>query len=226
MGYDRSRVKSVTGNHHHLPRCVSQPAADHAIALGREVMQDDLLLLALLGLDHDQPARRALEAAGVTREGLLDGIRSSGDESPDKPRGVTYSPATYTIQGRAEGFAAALGDGPIAPEHVLLALLWDPVSMSSHSLWRLGVARERILDRLREAGVRVPSAPLPPQREIDWGERVWFDRDNVRVVLDHVRLRLSPETTWGFNYEDERAWVVAESSVDVQSLVRRALATE
>ncbi len=219
-------MKSVTGNHRQLPRRLSQLAADHAIALGRDVMGDDLLLLALLELERDQPARRALEAAGVTRERVLDRIRASGDESTGKRGGVTYSPATYTLQGRAEGFAAALGEGPITPEHVLLALLWDPVSMSSRSLWRLGVARERVLDRLREAGVRVPSAPLPPQREIDWGERVWFDRDKVRVVLDHVRLHLSPETTWGFNYEDERAWVIAESSVDLQRLVRGALAAK
>ena len=167
--------------------------------------------------------RVAREAEGVTRERLFDRIRASGDEPAEKPRGVTYSPATYTIEGRAEGFAAVLGDGPITPEHVLLALLWDPVSMSSHSLWKLGVARERVLDRLREAGVRVPSAPLPPQREIDWGERVWFDRDKVTVVLDQVRLHLSPETSWGFNYEDDRAWVRAESSVDLQALVDRAL---
>lgn len=189
-------------------------------------MGDDLLLVALLELDPDQPARRALEAEGVTQERVLDRIRAVGDGSAEKPRGVTYSPATYTIQGRAEGFAAALGEGPITPEHVLLALLWDPVSMSSRSLWKLGVAREGVLDRLREAGVQMPSARLPAQREIDWGERVWFDRDKVRAVLDHVRLHLSPETSWGFNYEDARAWVIAESSVDLQALVHRALAAK
>jgi len=217
-------VNSVTGSHWHLPRRVSQAALNHAIALGRDVMADDLLLLALLELDDDQPARQALEACGVTRQRAFTGIRASGDECAGTPRGVKYSPATYTIQGRAEGFAAALGPGPITPEHVLLALLWDPISMSSRSLWELGVAREHVLDHLREAGVRVPSAPLPPQREIDYGERVWFDRDKVDVVVNHVRLHLSPSTPWGFNYEDDRAWVIAESSIDLQALVRRALA--
>ena len=75
-----------------------------------------------------------------------------------------------------------------------------------------GRARARAR-RLREAGVPVPSAPLPPQREIDYGERVWFDRDKVDVVVDYVRLHLSPTTAWDFNYEDEQAWVIAESSV-------------
>jgi hypothetical protein len=70
--------------------------------------------------------------------------------------------------------------------------------------------------------VAVPSAPLPPQREIDWGPKVWFDRGAVKTV--HVRLHLSPETKWGFNYQDDRAWVAAEARVEVQALVTDALA--
>ena len=52
----------------------------------------------------------------------------------------------------------------------------------------------------------------------------WFDRGDVTTVLDHVRLHLSPETTWGFNYQDDRAWVAAEASVDLHALVTDALA--
>jgi hypothetical protein len=95
--------------------------------------------------------------------------------------------------------------------------------MSSYVLWRLDVARDRLLARLRDDGVAVPSAALPPQREIEWGPKVWFDRRHVTIVLDHVRLHLSPETIWGFNYENDRAWVVAEASVDLQALVKDAL---
>jgi hypothetical protein len=29
--------------------------------------------------------------------------------------------------------------------------------------------------------------------------------------------------TWGLNYENDRAWVVAEASVDLQALVKDAL---
>lgn len=187
-------------------------------------MGDAFLLLALLELDSAQPARRALEAEGVTRDRVLEWIGVSGDRSDDQPSGVTYSPAAYAIQGRAEAFAAALGDGAITPEHVLLALLWDPVSGSSQALWELGALRERVLDRLRDDGVALPQASLPAQREIDWGERVWFDREKVSTVLKRVRLHVSPETTWGFNYEDDRAWVIAESRVDLQALVDSALA--
>lgn len=113
--------------------------------------------------------------------------------------------------------------GEITPADVLLALLWDPISESSRSLWKLGIARERVLDCLRQGGVSVPSAPLPAQREIEWGERVWFDRDNAASVVDHVRRHVPP-AVWAFNYEGQQAWVIAESSVDLRTLVRRALA--
>jgi len=189
-------------------------------------MSDGLLLLALLELDRDQPARRALETEGLTSERVLQEIRVFGDDSAEPSRGVTYSPSSYAVQGRAQAFAAALGDGTITPEHTLLALLWDPVSMSSHILWKLGVGRDGVLDRLREDGVPLPSSALPPQREIDTGERVWFDRDKVSVVLERLREQLSPETHWGFNYEDDRAWVIGESSVDLQALVDDTLAAK
>lgn len=217
-------MRSITGRSGYLPLAVSQRAGQHAIDLGRLVMGDAFLLLALLELDAAPPARRALEAEGVTRDRVLEWIRVSGDASDDQPRGVTYSPATYTVQGRAEAFAAALGDGEITPEHVLLALLWDPVSGSSQALWKLGASRERVLDHLRDDGVALPQASLPAQREIDWGQRVWFDREKARTVLERVQLHVSPETTWGFNYEDDRAWVIAESCVDLQALVDSALA--
>ena len=217
-------MRSITGRSRSLPPAVSQRAVQHAVELGREVMGDALLLLALLELDCAQPARRALEAEGVTHDRVLEYIRASGDTSAERPGFVTYSPSAYTMQGRAEGFAAALGDGAITPEHVLLALLWDPVSASSQALWKLGASRERVLDRLRDDDVALPQASLPAQREIDWGERVWFDRDKVNTVLERVRLHVSPETTWAFNYEDDRAWVIAESRVDLQTLVDSALA--
>ncbi|MDQ6806089.1 MAG: Clp protease N-terminal domain-containing protein [Actinomycetota bacterium] len=189
-------------------------------------MGDELFLLAMLELDAGQPARQGLELEDLTANRLLEEIRARSDGSAERPDGLTFSPACYTVQGRAQGFAAALGDGAMTPEHVLLALLWDPQSTSSQLLWRLGVERIRVLDHLRDLGVAVPSAVLPPQREIEWGEQVWFDRDEVRRVLDHVRLHLSPDTRWGFNYGDDRAWVRAEASVDLTALVDGALTAD
>lgn len=71
----------------------------------------------------------------------------------------------------------------------------------------------------------VPRTSLPPQREIEVGERVWFDRKDVRVVLDHLLRNVPPGTHWGFNYEGERAWVLAETSVNLRALVDEVLAT-
>jgi catechol 2,3-dioxygenase-like lactoylglutathione lyase family enzyme len=196
---------------------------DVAVQLGRQVASDDLFLLALARLGPGSLASQALEAAGVTADVLLGQIRTGGDGVPAHGDGLFYSPAYYGMSGRAEAFAAALGDGPITPEHVLLALLWDGNSHSSQLLWHLGVSRDRIVDELRARGVRVPEAPLPPQREVEFGEDVWFDRDQVQSVVDHLRLRLSPATYWGFNYEGDRAYVSSEASVDLEALVAEAL---
>ncbi|MDQ3870432.1 MAG: Clp protease N-terminal domain-containing protein [Chloroflexota bacterium] len=214
-------MSTVTGDIPRIPHRVGTAAARHAVALGRSALGDELLLLAVLELDPDQPARRALESEGVIGEQLLERIRVDGD-GPIGSHGASFSPASYTVQGRAQGFAAALGDGAITPEHLLLSLLWHPVSTSSQILWRLGIGREQVVERMRDLGVAVPCAALPPQREIDWGERVWFARDEVTNVLSHLQQHLSPETKWGFNYAGERAWVIAERSVNLRALVDAA----
>jgi len=216
-------VKSVIGDLPWIPGRLDRAAAQSALKLCRPVLGDEFFLLGELELDAEQPARRALELEGLTAELVLEKIRARGDEAADQPDGLTYSPACYLLLGRAQGFAAALGEGPMTPEHVLLALLWDPVSTSSQLLWRLGVDRGRVLGRLGDLGVAVPSAALPAQREIEWGETVWFDRDKVSRVLDHVRLHLSPDTAWGFNYENDRAWVRAEATVELRALGDSAL---
>jgi hypothetical protein len=73
-------------------------------------------------------------------------------------------------------------------------------------------------------GVRVPSAPLPEQREIEFGERVWIDREQVQAVVSYVGRHLPPDAVWGFNFEGDRAWVNAESHVNLQTLIDEALA--
>jgi hypothetical protein len=198
--------------------------ASAARRLRRRVAGDDLFLLALVELSGEPAARRALEAEGIDARRLSNEIRTGGDGPADPNAGVTFSPAYYVMHGRAEGFAAALGDGTITPENVLLALLWDPIDASSQLLWRLGVSRERIVVRLRDLGVAIPSTRLPPQREIETGERVWFAREDVHTVLDHLRLHIPPDISWGFNYEGNRAWAMAETSVDLSALVEQALA--
>jgi hypothetical protein len=95
----------------------------------------------------------------------------------------------------------------------------------SQLLWRLGVSREEIIDGLRARGVAVPRTSIPPQVEVEMGERISIDREEVQRVISELPKRLPPEAHFGFNYEDNRAWVVAEASVDLRSLVDDVLAS-
>jgi hypothetical protein len=52
---------------------------------------------------------------------------------------------------------------------------------------------------------------------------VWFDRTEVRSVVDYLRARIPPGTRWGFNYADDRAWAIAEAQVDLPALVSAAI---
>jgi hypothetical protein len=217
-------MTSVWGRCRGLPARLLGGVHGHALALGRAVASDDLFLLAIACLDEAQPARRALATEGIDSPRLMSLIKVGGDGPLDPGQPMTYAPAYYLLKGRAQGFAATLGDGRITPEHVLLALLWDPASRSSYLVWRLGSTRERIVERLRDMGIPTPAAALPPLREVEWGPRVWFDRADVRAVVDHLRAHIAPGTRWGFNYESTGAWAIAESAVDLDAMVNAALA--
>jgi hypothetical protein len=220
---DHGPVRGVWGQIPQLPRELLASVATQARRLGRRVAGDDLFLLALSDLPDDPPARRALEAEGLDSSRILGEIRTGGDADSRWDGNVTFGPAFYSMKGRAEGFAAALGAGTVTPEHVLMALLWDPMTVSSQLVWRMGDSRQRILDRLRELGLPVPHAPLPAQREIERGEQVWIEREQAPAVVGYVARHIPADTVWGFNYEGERAWISAESHVDLQRLVDEAL---
>lgn len=216
-------MRTVRTDWRRLPARVEKIVTDLGIELRRTVLGDDLFLLALTRLDESSPARQVLEAEGVTGDVLLANIRTGGDGGASLKQGMTYAPAYYSMYGRADGFAASLGDGTITPEHVLLALLWGGHGAGTDLLWRLGASREALVEGLRARGVPVPAAPLPAQREMDLGERVWVDRDQLQAVIDQIRATVPPGTHWGFNYEGDRAWISSESHVDLEALVAEAL---
>jgi catechol 2,3-dioxygenase-like lactoylglutathione lyase family enzyme len=216
-------VRTVRADWRRLPASVDKKVTDIGAEFQREVLGDDLFLLALTQLEPESPARQVLEEAGVTADVLLSRIRTGGDGGKSAKLGMTYAPAYYLMHGRADAFAAALGDGTITPEHVLLALLWDGRSAASQILWGLGVSREALVEGLRQRGVAVPASPAPPQREMELGERLWFDRDQVQAMIDRIRDTVPPGTHWGFNYDGDRAYAVAESSVDLAGLVADAV---
>jgi hypothetical protein len=219
-------MTSVWGRAPEIPLEILGRVVGYARELGRDVASDDLFLLALCDGEELDPAARALAACGVSSELVLAEIRADGDRDVGEQDGLRFSPAFYTMQGLARGFAAALADSVITPEHVLLAVLWLADGHSDQLLWRLGISRESIVERLRELGAAVPRGPLPVQVEIEWSERVWFDRAQVGDVIDHLGHHIPPGTRWGFNYDGDRAWAHAESSVDLDSLVRAAISAE
>ena len=103
----RAGMKSVWGRAPCLPIPVLDSVAAHARALGRTVVDDDLFLLALTCLQGTELAPRALMAEGIDSEQLLGLIKVSGDAPLDPARPLTFAPAYYQLEGRAQAFAAA-----------------------------------------------------------------------------------------------------------------------
>ena len=198
---------------------------DEATRLGQHWMGPEHTLLGILRGERNDLARRALERAGVDAE-MVEGwiVRmdtGTGDESP----GVKPNPRWYTIQGRAEGIAAALGADEVGTVHFLLALLWDP------RRWFLtdepGLSREAVVSGLIELGVRLPSAPLPDlDRKLALTEYVEFPRHAAADVIDLLTRRHPPAAgpKFVFNYkDDDSGWIRAEDGIDLQGIVDEAL---
>jgi hypothetical protein len=202
--------------------------ADEATRLGQHWMGPEHTLLGILRGDPDDVARRALEQAGVDAsmvEGWL--TRLDTGETEEKS-GVTPNPRWYTIEGRAEGMAVALGAEEPGTVHFLLAVLWD------QRRWNLtetpGIEREAIVAALAELGVPLPAAPLPElERKLNLTQYVEFPRSRASGVLQLLAERHPPGSgpKFGFNYkDDETAWVRAEDGIDLRGIVDEALAAE
>jgi hypothetical protein len=101
--------------------------------MGYPVASDDLFLLAVAELTEGAPARDVLESKGISVERLATQISSRALPMPAESSGLMFPPAYKSMAGRAEAFAASLGDGPISPEHVLMALISDPSSLRHSS---------------------------------------------------------------------------------------------
>jgi hypothetical protein len=202
--------------------------ADEATRLGQHWMGPEHTLLGVLRGDPDDVARRALEQAGVDASMVEGWITRMDTGAGEERAGVKPNPRWYTIEGRAEGMAAALGASEVGSVHFLLALLWD------QRRWNLteepGVSREAIVTALAELGATLPAAPLPDlERKRNFTQYVEFPRHKTSEVLRLLAERHPPGSgpTYGFNYtDDETAWVRAEDGIDLQSIVDEAIATD
>lgn len=202
--------------------------ADEATRLGQHWMGPEHTLLGILRGDPEDVARRALEQTGVDAalvEGWITRMDTAGGEETS---GVKPNPRWYTIEGRAEGMAAALGATEAGTVHFVLALLWD------QRRWSLteapGVSREAIVSALAQLGVTLPAGPMPElERERDFTLYVEFPRAMTSEVLQLLAERHPPGSgpTFGFNNkDDETAWVRAEDGIDLQGIVAEAIASE
>jgi Clp amino terminal domain, pathogenicity island component len=202
--------------------------ADEATRLGQHWMGPEHTLLGILRGDPDDLARRALEQAGVDASMVEAWITPMDSGAGEESTGVKPNPRWYTIEGRAEGMAAALGAAEPGTVHFLLALLWD------QRRWNLteapGISRKAIVTALTERGATLPAAPLPElERKLNFTQHVEFPRNKSSEVLQLLAERHPPGRgpTFGFNYKDEEvAWVRAENGIDLQGIVDEAIASE
>lgn len=202
--------------------------ADEATRLEQHWMGPEHTLLGILRGDPEDLARRALEQAGVDAA-MVEGWIIKMSTAPPAAKaegtsGVKPNPRWYTIEGRAEGMAAALGAQETGAVHFLLALLWD--QRRWHLTEQPGVSREAIVAALADL---LPVAPLPElERKLNFTQYFEFPRRKASDVLEILAKRHPPGSgpTFGFNYKDEEtAWVRAEDGIDLQGIVDEALAT-
>jgi len=118
---------------------------ERAGALGHRHIGTEHLLLALMGLPDDTPARAALDAIGLTAEAAEAAVVAV---APREQRTVTgHIPFT----GRAKRVlemsfreSQRLGSAVIGPEHVLLGLLAEPDGLAAKVLLSDGRTDEQV----------------------------------------------------------------------------------
>ncbi len=198
---------------------VTRMAIDEASRRRREACGDELVLLALATAETTKVGS-ALASLGVAPNGISPLV--GGDDLAEPTRGVTYAPALYAMEGRAQGLAAALGPVEPSSDHLGLALAWDPYGASADVLATLGVERADLVVALARQGVLVPKQAPPPTKAVDWGAPITFSRKGSGLVASRVHTQLDPAYPLRFGYERDHAWVRTEASIDLSGLVVEA----
>ena len=169
---------------------IHERAVEAAWAFGHgRLLTEHLLFVVLSG---DSASAEALRASGITaeefaRETEALSERYTGEVGvPGKRRPVTYDTWAGRVLARAEGLAGGFGSSAVADDHLLLALLWEPVpSVAEELLERRGITRERILEHLELQGVRLPSLPAP--KRFSWGPWTPVAPDEALAVGKELR---------------------------------------
>lgn len=101
------------------------------------------------------------------------------------------------------GLAAGLGATEPTAEHVLLAFLWRPDD--EWILGRVGTSRRAVYEQLRDQGVVVPRAALPPSTPAPRGDvqRVYVPLERLDDLIGRLPALLPEGAQWGWNIADE-----------------------
>ncbi len=190
----------------------------HLTAIG----PDELLLGILHPEAGDSIAAVALRDSGVNARALTELVerRASKQEIEGGPQ---YNPAGYMLMSLAEGMAAALGASEVAPEHLLLAFLWDP-DRSAWQLEQIGSSREQVRARLADLGIDLPQAELPAPDPRRWGASVEVSLDELWILIRELHYVLPADAQFAFNHDWKKGWVKGTEGVDLAVYIPRALA--
>lgn len=205
-------------------------AAEQARRLDQGWVGPEHYLLALLA--EPSAATETLAELGVTYDRLVEQLRHErGDPDWPPPRydpakGLSPNPAACRLEGRAEGLALAWGHRSPAPEHWLLAMLYEEYGVAVR-LHYLGASQAAILRALRRRGVAVPEADPPAYRPWRGHRRVEVEEAELGPLLDLLGQQYPPgsQWRWGFNWlpgEPRRARVDAEEGIDLVEVLAQA----
>ena len=213
---------------------MSKAAFAEAQRLGHSWVGPEHGLLAILRGDPTDPARIALEEAGLEADRFERWYEERIERSDPKPKrdperdGISPNPAWYGVAGRAEGLAAGVGVSDVRPVDLLLALLWDTTEWLP--VRGLGISREDVAASLGRSGVTLPATPLPDlDRPLRNPVRVDFPKSALGDVVEILKQRHPPGSglRWGINHDGaERAWAFAEEGIDLQGIVDEVVADD
>lgn len=210
------------------PHPLLAPAEREAVAMGYPFVGAEHVVLALLGGHPDDLAGQALRACGLDHDSVAAKVVESwtGGLPPCPPQAAVTSavpnPHSRQLLAQAEGLAGGTGD--IGSHHGLIAFLWGDEGLSAFQLEWWGTTTLAVVEALETVGVRLPTIPRPEPDRTPWGEPVFVPLDRYGDVVRALSEQLDAGT-WGCNSHDDRAWVDAQTHIDLQAIVDRVLAS-
>ncbi len=203
------------------PSAVMYRGLSEAVRLGHRSAGPVHIVLALLDEHHPSVAQEVLQANGVGREQIEESAHRQYRHDDVRGGGATTEPLWHETAGRAQGFAATLGMGAKDPEHVLLALLWQPQhTWFADVLTSADTSREAVVVALAARGVPLPQHP-PPQLPRPKTQAAAFPKDRAND-LNWALRKSDPQLNWGIGSDpedEEMSVVLAAAGVDLATVL-------